>query len=242
MTIRIAMWSGPRNISTAMMRSWENRPDCTVVDEPFYAFYLTHSGKRHPMQEEVLASQDSNFDNLVKMLTEGDVSQPIQYQKHMTQHMLADVDLSWTKQLRHCFLIRDPAAIVSSFSKSMTNVSTEDIGILRQAELYTLLSEQSETLIPVISSEEVLKNPRSVLQQLCHALEVPFANEMLEWPAGKRYTDGVWAPHWYANVEKSTGFGPAIEKELRLNDWQQRIVDEVMPAYETLAKRAIKAD
>ncbi len=238
MTIRLAMWSGPRNISTALMRSWENRPDCSVVDEPFYAYYLAQTNSPHPGFEQVLASQSQYYEDVAKQLASDACDTPLQYQKHMTQHMLTD-DLSWAEGFKHCFLIRDPAEVVMSYTKSRGECSAEDIGIIRQAELYQQLTELSGQEIPVIDSNDVLKAPKAMLRRLCDLLELPFYTEMLSWPAGKRDSDGVWAEHWYHSVENSTGFSPYKAKELTLTSAQQQVVDQVKPAFEFLAGKRI---
>ena len=238
MTIRIAMWSGPRNISTAMMRSWENRPDTEVVDEPFYAYYLNRTRSPHPCFDEVVHSQNRDYAEVAKQLSQAPCKSPgktkVQYQKHMTHHMLQGEDLSWTKDLKHCFLIRDPRQVVNSYTNSRGVCSAEDIGIVRQAELYAQISEISGQNIPIIDSNDVLRNPRGMLSQLCERLEVPFDQAMLDWPRGNRDSDGIWAKHWYHSVEQSTGFAPYQGKTLTLNEEQEALCAHLMPYYQTL--------
>lgn len=240
-TTRIAMWSGPRNISTAMMRSWENRPDCSVVDEPFYAYYLHKSKSPHPMFEQVLASQAKDYATVAKHLSMGACESPLQYQKHMTQHILSMDDLSWAQDLHHCFLIRDPAYVVASYTHSRGECSAEDIGIIRQYKLYELFKKQSNRVIPVIDAQMVLSQPEKTLGNLCEALKIPFFSQMLSWPAGSRDSDGIWAKHWYHRVEKSTGFAPTKSKQIKLSPQQQAVVDEVMPYY-TKLKQCVLSD
>ncbi len=243
MTIRIAMWSGPRNISTAMMRSWENRPDCSVVDEPFYAYYLHATQHPHPMFNEVLASQSIHFDEVAKNMSEGPCHSPIQYQKHMTQHMLAGSDLSWTQNIRHCMLIRDPSEIVNSYTNSRGKCRAQDIGIKRQFELYQAISALTGQDIPIVDSATVLKYPQKIIPAMCAALNIECTedtkNTMLNWPAGKRDSDGVWAEHWYHSVEKSTGFGEVKKQSFKLTPTQMEVVDEVMPYYEQMKAKAL---
>lgn len=239
MTIRIAMWSGPRNISTAMMRSWENRADCNVVDEPFYSFYLNRTQSPHPLFSEVVASQSSDYGEVATSLCHGHCTAPIQYQKHMTHHMLDNVDLQWAKKLKHCFLIRDPHQVVNSYSNSRGVCTAEDIGIIRQAQLFQDISKITGAEIPVIDSNAVLKNPRKILAKLCDALEVPFDQNMLKWPPGARDSDGIWAKHWYHSVNSSTGFAEPVSKQLDLNEEQLQVVEQVMPAYSMLKALAI---
>ena len=244
MTIRIAMWSGPRNISTAMMRSWENRPDCSVVDEPFYAYFLNATQHPHPMFADVLASQPTSFSEVATNMSEGLCESPIQYQKHMTQHMLPNCDLSWTKQIRHCMLIRDPAYVVNSYTNSRGECSAEDIGIQRQFELYETISALTGQNIPIVDSVAVLDNPEGIIPAMCKALDIDCGEmnkkAMLNWPQGKRDSDGAWAEHWYHSVEKSTGFGRAKQHTLNLNAQQMAVVDEVMPFYEKMKAKALQ--
>ncbi len=239
MAIRIAMWSGPRNISTAMMRSWENRSDCDVVDEPFYAFYLQQTQSPHPYFDEIIQAQSSDYDAVATQLSQGPVKAKIQYQKHMTHHMLANVDLNWTKNIRHCFLIREPSEIVNSYTQSRGVCSAEDIGIIRQAQLYDEISQVTGQDIPVINSNDVLAHADLLIPKLCDALQIEFSASMLSWPAGRRSSDGVWARHWYHSVEASTGFATVAKKTFTLNPAQQRVVDQVMPYYTHLKAHSI---
>ncbi|MEO8113046.1 MAG: hypothetical protein ABI655_01610, partial [Phenylobacterium sp.] len=232
MTVRIAMWSGPRNISTAMMRAFENRPDATVVDEPFYAAYLAATGLDHPMREAVLAAQPRDWAEAAERLLEPTPA-AIAYQKQMSHHMLPGFGLDWTAQCRNAFLIRDPAAVLASYVRKRAEVSLEDIGIVRQHELFDREAQRLGHAPPVVEGADVLGDPRGTLTALCAALEVPFLDEMLAWPPGPRASDGVWAPAWYDAVERSTGFAPQVEAEApKLTDDLRRIADEARPHYE----------
>ncbi|KXI27636.1 sulfotransferase-like domain-containing protein [Paraglaciecola hydrolytica] len=242
MTIRIAMWSGPRNISTAMMRSFENRADTLVVDEPFYAFYLSQTNSPHPMFDEVIVSQSQDYAEVVSQLTQANQALAIEYQKHMTHHMLQGVDMHWTKQLKNCFLIREPKEVVQSYTQSRGVCSAEDIGIIRQLELYHEISALSEQPVPVIEGKDILAAPQDMLSKLCEALGIPFDSNMLHWPTGLRDSDGVWAPHWYHSVANSRGFAAASSSNIQLSPEQQRVVDEVTPAYEYLRQLKIQAE
>lgn len=239
MTIRIAMWSGPRNISTAMMRSWENRADCEVVDEPFYAYYLQQTQQPHPCFDDILATQSCDYKEVTKQLVYNPVKCDLQYQKHMTHHMLDDVDLSWTAALRHCFLIRDPREIVNSYTNSRGVCNAQDIGIIRQAQLYEQITQISGKTIPIIDSNQVLANPEKLLKSMCSALDVEFDSAMLAWPAGKRTSDGVWAKHWYHSVQQSTHFASVAKKAFTLSAAQMDVVEEVMPYYQKLKDHAL---
>ena len=233
---RIAMWSGPRNISTAMMRSWENRKDTTVVDEPFYACYLNHSGVIHPMNDEILASQPNDWNAVIESLqTPLADTHRIQYQKHMTHHMLIDVDHDWFASLTHAFLIRHPDEVVFSYAQKRDEVTAADLGFKRQRELFERALALGITP-PVIESKDILKDPQGKLTALCKVLGVPFDSAMLHWPKGGRESDGVWSAHWYQNVENSTEFAPYVEKKMRLTCAQNYIVEECLEDYLALAQ------
>lgn len=237
---RIAMWSGPRNISTAMMRAFENRPDTRVVDEPFYAHYLQATGISHPMREEVIASQSTKAEDVI-----GELFLPlpgrtqIHYQKHMTQHMLPDIDLAWLAGVTNCFLIRSPEEIVASYAVKRDTITEEDIGLKRQFEIFELVKKQTGKVPPVIDSNETLKDPGSKLAKLCQAVGIDFDEAMLAWPAGRRESDGAWAPHWYHAVEASTGFAPFRKREINLSQEQQAVADAGMAYYEALRDVAL---
>ena len=236
MTIRIAMWSGPRNISTAMMRSWENRPDCTVVDEPFYACYLLETGLPHPGREDVIASQSTDRAEVIREITEQSVATPLFYQKHMTKHMPAGMDMGWCAAMQHCFLIRDPAEVIASYLKKMPSVDEHDIGIARQAELFREISAVTGNPPGVIDAADVLGDPGATLASLCSYLGIDFLPEsMLSWPPGRRESDGVWAPHWYGNVETSTGFKQYHRSVPRVPDKYQALCDSARTDYEWLS-------
>jgi hypothetical protein len=233
--IRIAMWSGPRNISTAMMRAFENRPDCLVVDEPFYAAYLAATGLNHPMREEVLAAQPQDWRAAVEGLEAVDGA-PVVYEKHMTHHMLPLFGTEWMARRRNAFLIRDPAEVLASYMEKRGEVTLDDIGVVRQRELFDLVADRLGRAPPVVRGADVLDDPRGVLTRLCAALEIPFREEMLSWPAGRRDSDGVWAPAWYDAVERSTGFSePEREAYPPLPADLQRLADQARPHYEALA-------
>ncbi|HZZ30393.1 MAG TPA: hypothetical protein VFE10_00235 [Phenylobacterium sp.] len=236
MTVRIAMWSGPRNISTAMMRSFENRPDCSVVDEPFYAAYLAETALEHPMRAEVLASQPQDWRVVARGLVE-DEPAAVYYQKHMTHHMLPGFGLDWMAACANAFLIRDPAAVLASYVKARAEVTLADIGVVRQRELFDREADRLGRAPPVVEGADVLADPRVTLSALCDALGVAFRAEMLSWPAGHRDSDGVWAPAWYAAVERSTGFSATERAEAApLTDDLRRIADQARPHYQALAR------
>jgi hypothetical protein len=230
------MWSGPRTVSTAMMRAWENRPDTVVVDEPLYSFYLSATGIDHPGRDAVIASQPSAWRTVLSSLA-GDPLPPgvtIAYAKHMTHHVLPSVDLAAFAPFRHAFLIRDPRALLASYAQVRSAPTLADLGLRQQARLF------AEFGGPVIDSADVLAAPEAALRALCAALGVPFSASMLSWPPGPRPSDGVWAPHWYGSVWRSTGFvsrapgpPPALDPALA------PLLEECLPYYEKLRENKI---
>jgi len=227
---RIAMWSGPRNVSTALMRSFGARPDTVVVDEPLYAHYLAATGIDHPGKAEILASQPTDFRRVAATLT-GPLPDgaDVYYQKHMTHHLLPGMDRDWIGRLDNAFLIRDPAHVVASYAKVRDEPTLADLGFTQQAEIFRSFGG------PVVDSADLLRDPHGVLTKLCAALGIPFDEAMLSWPPGRRDTDGVWAPYWYASVEASTGFAPYEDRPAEVPDTLQGLVDQALPYYAELA-------
>lgn len=210
----IAMWSGPRNISTAMMRSWENRADTIVVDEPFYAHYLANTNYEHPGKQDIMATYEQDWRKVAAQLTgELPAGKSIYYQKHMTHHMLPGMEKDWILKVTNCFLIREPRRVLLSFTKVIPDPDIEQTGLPQQIELFNYVREQMGQIPPVLSSKDVLTNPRKALSALCEAIDIPFDEAMLSWRAGKRDSDGIWAKYWYASVEKSTEFMPYQEDD-----------------------------
>lgn len=230
----IAMWSGPRNISTAMMRAWENRPDCAVVDEPLYAHYLQKTRAPHPGFDDIVASQPTDWRVVTEALRTPPAGVAVSYQKHMTHHMLPEVGRGWMAAVVNVFLIRNPAEVVASYVKRRGEATLEDLGIPQQAALFEYVTEALGQAPIVVDARDVLTNPGGTLGLLCEATGVAFDNRMLEWPAGRRDSDGVWAPHWYANVEASTGFGPPGPTPGELPGALQAVADAARPVYERL--------
>lgn len=236
---RIAMWSGPRNISTAMMRSWGSRADCAVSDEPLYGHYLSwlppHRRAEHPAADEIIAAMDRDWRSVAATLT-GPVpgGKPIWYQKHMAHHLTPDMDLGWVEGLTNCFLIRDPAAMIVSFAKVIPNPTPADLGLPQQVALFERIRAATGTAPPVIDSADVLRDPRGTLSDLCRRVGVPFDEAMLSWKPGPRPEDGVWAPHWYESVYRSTGFGPYTPKDEPVPDRLRGVLDECNALYAVL--------
>jgi hypothetical protein len=212
--LRIAMWSGPRNISTALMRSWGSRPDTFVTDEPLYSHYLAVSGADHPVRAEILERQESDWEKVVAWLT-GEVPEgrPVWYQKHMSHHLTAEMDRRWIGGLTNCFLIREPREMITSYIKIVPEPTPRDLGLPQQVELFESIREMGDGTPPVIDSRDVLEDPERLLRLLCDAVGVDFTPAMLRWAPGLRDTDGVWAPHWYGSVARTTTFGPYRPKD-----------------------------
>ena len=237
--MKIAMWSGPRNLSTAMMYSFGNRPDCAVVDEPFYAAYLAMTDIDHPMRDDILASQPQDPQAVAASLIGTNPAQKTHfYQKHMTQHMIDGVPRDWMRDVVNVFLIRHPARVIASYGAKRENPTLDDIGFRQQAELFDLVKSWGQTPI-VIDSHDIREDPEGMLRKLCHHIGLEFLPEMLSWPEGGHKDDGVWASHWYGAVWKSTGFagaeGPLPEVEKGLLD----VLEAALPFYEKMKAEKI---
>lgn len=236
--MRIAMWSGPRNLSTAMMYAFGNRGDCAVVDEPFYAAYLAMTGLDHPMRSEILDSQPQNPEAVAKALL-GPVpgAKPYYYQKHMTQHMIPGVPRDWMRESVNVFLIRHPARVIASYAAKRENPTLEDIGFRQQAELFDQVRSWGQTPV-VVDSHDIRENPAVKLEQLCEAIGIPYSPKMLNWPKGGHKDDGVWAEHWYGAVWNSTGFAGAEGPLPDVPDALQPVLQAAMRYYEQM--KAVK--
>ena len=238
--VRVAVWSGPRNISTAMMRAFENRPDTVVVDEPLYAAYLARTGLAHPAREAVIASQPTDLAaavaELFARLPDGC---GVHYAKHMAHHVSPDLDLGWTRVLRNVLLIRDPVEVVASYVRARESCEPEDIGLPQQAWLLELWDEQ-RLEVPILDAGDFLRAPEAHLRWLCEWLRIPFTERMLSWPAGPRASDGVWAPHWYARVWASTGFEPRRPEEANLTGHDAAVAEACRPIYAALRDRRVQ--
>lgn len=239
--MRIAMWSGPRNISTAMMYAFGNRPDFAVIDEPFYAAYLAQSGKDHPMREEILASQSDDPETVVAALTgpiPGNAAHF--YQKHMAQHMLPGIPRDWLGQMENVFLIRHPARVVASFSEKYENPGLDDLGYRQQADLFEHLVRIGQQPI-VMDSTDIRANPEAMLRALCAKLSLDWDRAMLSWPKGGHERDGVWASHWYGAVHQSTGFAGPEGPVPELRGAAAQLADAAMPYYQQLWSARLRA-
>lgn len=223
------------------MRSFENRPDCVVTDEPLYSHFLRATGADHPGRDEVIAHHEADWRSVVATLV-GSVPdrKQIWYQKHMSHHLLPGMDREWVGGLTNCFLIRNPAEVITSFIKIMPNPTATDLGLPQQVELFEKEKERAGRLPPVIDGADVLRDPRGMLTALCAAAGIEFDERMLAWPAGPRTTDGVWAKHWYASVERSIGFEPYKPKNEPVPNRLRTVHQECVALYEQLHAHRIR--
>ena len=238
--IRIAMWSGPRNISTALMRSWESRSDTFVIDEPFYAHYLSVTNVDHPGRDEIVQSGETDQSVVSKgLISDIDDSCSIYFQKHMTHHMIPSVDRDWMKDVVNCFLIRNPKDMILSYTKVNSNLSMHLLGLEEQYELFEYVTKINGRAPPVVDSKDILLDPRETLRLLCEKIGVVFSEEMLSWSKGVRDTDGIWAKYWYDNVINSTGFNIYRQKDDDVPSKYLGLYDECIKIYDELAKYKI---
>ncbi len=238
---RINVWSSPRNISTAFMYSFAQRPDTTVVDEPLYAHYLskTDSEAGHPGTDEVLASQENDGITVIAEVVFGAYATPVVLFKQMTHHLI-HLDWSFMLHTQNVMLIRNPREIIHSYVKVIPNPTIHDIGVEKQLEVFNFLSK-NDKLNAVVDARELLLNPRSVLSKLCERLGLKFDEKMLTWQPGPRPEDGVWAKYWYSNVHRSSGFEPFMEKQIELPEHLEPLAQRCQPFYEKLYETALKA-
>jgi hypothetical protein len=231
---RIAMWSGPRNLSTAMMRSFSSRADSFVSDEPFYAAYLKATGLDHPMRDEVMAAQPQDADEVVRQIM-GRVpdGKGVWYQKHMSHHMVDGFPLDWMDGVTNVFLLRSPERVLASYAQKRESVTLADIGFEGQAMLFDRVAQRTGTAPVVVDSDDIRRNPEGMLSALCVAVGLDWDPAMLRWHKGAHTQDGVWGPHWYNAVYNSTGFSPPDEIG-SLPDWLSQIADEARPFYERM--------
>ncbi|MEE2777378.1 MAG: HAD family hydrolase [Acidobacteriota bacterium] len=243
MTVRVAMWSGPRNISTAMMRSWGSRADTVVVDEPFYAHYLQQTGLEHPGAEEIIDRGQTDWRDVVASLFE-DLSEgkSVQFQKQMTLHLLESMDRGWIHNVVNCFLIREPRDVITSYAAKRPHLDLSDLGFLQQAELHAWVLEHTGQDPPIVDARDVQNHPEAVLARLCERIGTAFDPAMLSWPPGRRDTDGIWAPHWYTSVEASTGFNPYREKGQDVPAALEGIYKVGLETYRELYEQRIRPD
>jgi Sulfotransferase domain len=239
---RIAMWSGPRNISTALLRAWGNRADTWVCDEPLYAHYLLTTGHTdHPGYEETIRRHETDWRAVVRQLL-GPIpgGKTIFYQKQMAHHLLPDVDLAWVNQLSNGFLIRAPEEVLTSLAEFLPAPTAEETGLPHQLRLFEQVIDETGVAPPVVDARDVLENPRGMLRALCARLGVPFVDQMLSWPAGPRDTDGAWAPHWYGKLYETTGFGRYHSRTGALPHHLRPVLDQIRPLYDRLFEQRLQ--
>lgn len=235
---RIAMWSGPRNLSTAMMYAFAARGDCTVVDEPFYAAYLARTGIDHPMRAQIMLSQSTD-PALVGEGLGGDgpePGKPLFYQKHMAHHMIEGVPRDWMAGCKNVFLIRHPVRVVASYAKKREGPTAADLGFALQAELFDEIAQRTGAVPIVIDGTDIRARPEPMLRALCAALDIRFVPSMLAWPVGPKPFDGVWAAHWYGAVHRSSGFDGAEGPLPEITPHYRALAEQALPAYERLAQ------
>lgn len=237
--LRICLWSGPRNVSTALMYSFAQRPDTRVVDEPLYGHYLKVSGAPHPGAAEVMAAMDTDGRRVVQQVILGPWHRPVVFFKQMAHH-LAKLDLAFLERTANVLLIRDPRQMLPSLVQQIPEPTLYDTGLGVQRELFAILREKGQDP-PVLEARELLLDPRGVLEELCRRLGIPIDEAMLSWPAGPRPEDGVWAPYWYHNVHRSTGFMPYREKDQPFPPQLDPLLAECLPHYQALHAEAIRA-
>jgi len=239
--LRLATWSGPRNISTALMRAWGSRPDTVVWDEPFYAHYLESTGIDHPMRAEVVAAGETDWrrvvDRLVGPLLPG---KRVFYQKHMAHHLLPHIDRTWLSAVDNAFLIRAPEQVALSYRKARAEVRADDLGYRLQAEIFERLANLAGEPPVVIDAADFLRAPERMLRLWCDRLALDFDPRMLSWAPGPRASDGVWGRHWYANLWRSTGFEPFRPSEEALPGSLRPVVEECRPYYEALHRHRLR--
>lgn len=238
--MKIAMWSGPRNLSTAMMYAFAARGDCAVWDEPFYAPYLAATGADHPMAAEIIAAHEVDPARVAaRCAGPGPADSPHFYMKHMPHHMLPGFPVDWARGCANVFLIRHPARVVASYARKRQGPELRDLGFLQQAALFDTIAGWGTRPV-VIDSDDIRANPEAALRALCTAIGLPFTPAMLHWPAGGRAEDGAWAAHWYGAVHRSTGFEAAEGPLPDLSGDYATLAEAALPFYEKLAAHRLR--
>ena len=227
----VACWSGPRNISTALMRSWSSRSDTFVTDEPFYAYYLSETKLKHPMHMEIINKYSTDYIKIVNYLnSKTPDGKKIWYQKHMAHHILNLNDIEWITNFENCILLRHPKEVISSYSNKNKLNSFEELGYRQQYEIIKLLKKKNKSFI-IIDSSELLQNPAKVLGTWCKKINIKYEQSMLNWKKGNHINDGIWWKSWYDNVIKTTGFQKYKKKDINIESEYDSIYNESMKYY-----------
>ena len=233
------MWSGPRNLSTALMRSFENRDDTKVIDEPFYSYYLKETKLKHPMYKEIINKYPHEENSIIKIITKIPKNNGILYQKHMTHHLLDKTNLDWLKKGKNCFLIRHPAKVINSYIKKNKIINIKDLGFEKQFEIFNLVKNKYDKKPIVVNSDDILKKPDTIIKNLCKKLQINFTKKMIKWPEGIRKSDGIWSKVWYENVQKSTTFAKFTDITNKVPDKYQNVYKDCLKLYNLLNEHSI---
>ena len=237
---RIAMWSGPRNISTALMYSFNNRIDTICIDEPLYPNYLLNTGILHPGRTEIIDNQNWDINKIINEICSANLDgAKIHYQKHMAHHLLPEMDISWISKLNNCILIRDPKEVILSLSNKISNINLNSTGLNEQVRIFEYILETTGKNVTIIDSSDILKDPISMLTKLCMELDIKFDKSMLSWKLGPKKCDGIWSKHWYQEVWKTTAFKNYKNSKIDLSDSNEIIYQECKPLYEKLYSHRI---
>ena len=234
----IFMWSGPRNLSTALMRSFENRNDTKVIDEPFYAYYLKKTQLDHPMKNEIINYYPTSQKQILKIITSKTHNNEIFYQKHMTHHIIKNTRLDWLNNGYNCFLIRHPAKVINSYIKKNNLLSIDDIGFKKQYEIFNMIKKDKIKYL-VVNADTILQDPLKTLKKLCKILKIRFTKKMLSWPTGKRSSDGIWSTVWYKNVELSNTFSKYKKEKYYVPKKYNDIYEESLKYYNEMNQYSI---
>ncbi len=229
--MNIYMWSGPRNLSTALMRSFENREDTKVWDEPFYAYYLKETKKNHPLANEIINKYETNLDKIIDLVTaEKDF---IYFQKHMSHHIIKKIPINWITKGINCFLIRHPKEVLLSYIQKNDLIDSNDLGYPAQLRLFNYIKTSNKKIL-VIDAKDLSEKPEIILKKICKKINIPFTEKMLNWPKGRRDSDGIWEKIWYKNVKSSTSFNKILNKEYEIPKKYNHIYNESLRIYDQL--------
>ena len=229
--MNIYMWSGPRNLSTALMRSFENKEDTKVWDEPFYAYYLKETKKNHPLANEIINKYETNLDKIIDLVTEE--NDFIYFQKHMSHHIINKIPINWITKGINCFLIRHPKEVLLSYIQKNDLIDSNDLGYPAQLRLFNYIKTSNKKIL-VIDAKDLSEKPEIILKKICKKINIPFTEKMLNWPKGRRDSDGIWEKIWYKNVKSSTSFNKILNKEYEIPKKYNHIYNECLRIYDQL--------